>query len=111
VKANPPEYKYKLTYKIERITKKEMLEDPKRQDEGAADAFVFVSILYPPDGSLSTMIFARDGRNGKVLDDLEVFKVWTMIAKQLSESKSLSFNKQVFCQHVFKSIQQAIVGH
>jgi len=111
------EYKYQLKYKIIAVagswTKKQLIEE--NNDEiGGTDAAIFVSILYPPDGSLSVKTMTFDGRgcedkNPRHLADSELFKVWSMWAKVLSESKTLDEGRRSFASNVFERIRKQIV--
>lgn len=79
---------YFLTYKLERhidgLTREEV-----PADMGACDAGVFLSMIYPEDGSFSMAVVSMDGRTGEPVSDNELFKVWTLIAHRLAESSEL----------------------
>jgi len=74
------------------------------------DAFVYISILYPEDGSFRVEFQAADGRSGKLTDlsDIELFKVWTLLASRLSDSSELDQNRRYFCEEVFNVVKQVI---
>ncbi len=78
----------------------------KNQDDllGATHALFCASILYPPDGTLSVLFGSMDGRkpDGGELDDIEWFKVWTMLASRLATSKTLPEDKRQFAAVVFE---------
>lgn len=105
---------YKLLYKIEKPPAGVLASDVP-EGYGATDAVLLASILYPKDGSLSVMFLGADGRadgelSGKksVLDDAEMFKVWTFLTKRLSESKTLPEGRRQFCQYVWDTFHDAI---
>lgn len=86
-KGQLPPHDYRLMYS---------LPDPKaghfKQKEivdagmGGTDAYIYHSLLYPPDGSFSQYFDSFDGRNGgKALPDEEMFKVWMMMGQALSD--------------------------
>ena len=104
------DHKYRFTYSFEPHPDG-ILSDDIPNGHGACDAIVLGSIIYPEDGSLSTMVLSSDGRTGKDLDDNEIFKFWTVLAKQLSESKQLSEGKLALCIDVFRTVQKAILQH
>ena len=103
---------YRLVYHVqpypEGISRERIAKMQMEQDVGACDALLLVSILYPEDGSLSLQMVGCDGRTGKTLDDLELFKVWTMLAKHLSESETLSGVKKEYAGRVFTDISNAL---
>src|SRR6266498_1217518 len=106
-------YNYKLTYKLKKhpkgITKEKI-----PAGFGGCDAVLFCSMLYPPDGSFSVYFIGVDGRKeGKIqenLEDIEWFKVWTLLASRLANSKTLSPDKKNFCQETFESMRVKILG-
>lgn len=99
--------KYHLIYKTERkpegISKEEV---PK--GFGACHAMLMASIIYPPDGSYSVMFIGDDGRPGKdpTLSDKEWFKAWGMLAKRLSESKTLDDGRK----NLAAAVWEAFIG-
>ena len=102
-------YRYHLTYEIR--------PHPAGVDRGdipehcgASDALFVASILYPPDGSLSVMTSGLDGRTGEDLADLEVFKVFTLLAKRLAESETLTDEKREFAETIWRAVSAAIRG-
>jgi hypothetical protein len=106
-------YTYKLTYKLKKHPKgiaKENVPD----GFGGCDAVLFCSILYPPDGSFSVYFMGIDGRKeGKDfenLEDIEWFKVWTLLAGRLGNSKTLEKNRKNFCRETFESMRAKILG-
>jgi len=104
------EHKYKLKYdldtKVGEFTKEELEKD----DAGGTDALILVSLLYPEDGSFSTYFTTYDGRNeGKNLEDIEIFKFWSMLSKRLSESNTLSVKKKEIASMAFEMVRVVIL--
>lgn len=115
-------YNYKLTYKLKKHPTgivKEKIPD----GFGGCDAVLFCSILYPPDGSFSVYFLGMDGRKpGKGgskptedgseedLEDIEWFKVWTLLAARLGNSKTLEKNRKDFCRRTFESMRAKMLG-
>jgi hypothetical protein len=105
---------YKLLYKIEKPPAGVLASDVP-EGYGATDAILITSILYPKDGSLSVAFIGADGRadgelhdKKSVLDDAELFKVWTFLTKRLSESKTLPGGRRDFCQYVWDTFHEAM---
>jgi hypothetical protein len=44
------------------------------------------------------------------LEDIEWFKVWSMLTSRLADSKTLSAEKRLFCSTVFQALRQALVA-
>jgi len=105
--TEPEPYQYHLLYQLEPkpegVTKDEV---PKGY--GAADAAFILSCLYPPDGSFSLLVLSLDGRTSEPLDDMQLFKVWTMLAKRIADSETLSPTRKAFGDLVFKQVCAAI---
>lgn len=101
------DYKYHVTYKLEArpegLTKEEVPEG-----FGACDAGVFLSCLYPPDGSFSMLLCSLDGRTKAAMSDDEIFKVWSLLAHRLAKSTTLSENKRSFAEAVFDTFALAM---
>lgn len=107
----PYVHKYKMKYDLKpefgTFTASEV-EDAKAS---ATDALLCFSLLYPEDGSFSSYMFSVDGRNnGKPLDDDEVFKVWTLMAKRMADSRTLPPGKREFARQVFETYRAALLN-
>lgn len=100
---------YHLTYKItphpEGIAKEQV-----PAGDGACDALIVHSLIYPPDGSLSLLTTGTDGRHARDVSPNEMFKVWSLMSKELADNEQLSKNKRELCQIVFETICAAITG-
>lgn len=106
-------HKYKLLWKLDRRPEGVKKEDVP-EGFGACDAALFCSIIYPPDGGLSIYFIGVDGRKkGEIqenLEDVEWFKVWTLLASRLAESKTLAPDQKNFCQETFESMRVKLLG-
>jgi hypothetical protein len=104
---------YKLIYKMEKKPEGIVKEDIP-EGFGATDAMLLCSIIYPPDGSLSIYFIGVDGRKeGEIqenLEDVEWFKVWTLLASRLAASKTLRPDQKNFCQETFESMRVKLLG-
>jgi hypothetical protein len=106
-------HKYKLIYKLEKKPEGVTGEDIP-MGFGGCDAVLFCSLIYPPDGSFSVYFIGVDGRKeGEIqenLDDIEWFKVWTLLASRLAASKTLSPDKKNFARETFESMRVKLLG-
>ena len=103
-------HEYKIKFDFKREIGSFTADEIRGTDSGATDAFVFVSILYPKDGSYSMHFSSVDGRNnGEPLSDDELFKVWSLLSKRLSEG-DLSESKKQFVSSVWDAIKRAVLG-
>lgn len=99
---------YHVTYQI--TPHREGLEKEAVPDgQGAGDAVVILSVIYPPDGGLSLLVASHDGRTDTPLDDDEIFKLWVMLAHQLSESSTLGPGRRSLCAFVHEGV--LLAGH
>jgi len=80
------------------------------EGDGAATAVAILSMIYPPDGSFSLLVASLDGRTGETVSDKELWKVWTLMAKELSNSATLSPNKKELCALTFDIMRQGILS-
>jgi hypothetical protein len=106
-------YNYKLLYKMEKHPEG-IAKEKVPAGFGACDAVLFCSMLYPPDGSFSIYFIGVDGRkNGKDmenLEDIEWFKVWSLLASRLASSETLPPDKKNICREAFESVRIKILG-
>jgi len=105
----PTPYSYRLLWKLE-PRPEGVTPEQVPTGFGASDAAFLLSCLYPPDGSFSVLVMSMDGRTGAPLDDDELFKVWSMLAKRLSVSTTLSASKKDFAKQVFEVFCAAITS-
>jgi hypothetical protein len=102
-KARP----YYLTYVIE--PHPEGISREQVGVRGACDSAVFIGVRNRDDGSSSTAIAACDGRAGKDLDALEIFKAWGVLTHVLANHEQLSPAKRAFCSDVFERLRNALL--
>ena len=101
--------KYQLSAEAGEFSKEEL--EAGGDGTGGTDAFIFHSLLYPDDGSFSHASFSFDGRNGgKSLPADEIFKVWIMTAKSLTEMEDLSPAKKGLAEATFETFRAAMLG-
>jgi hypothetical protein len=106
------EHRYRISYDVVA----EMKPEGYSKDElwatgrGGTDAFFFLSMLSPADGSFSLAVASRDGFTGEEATDDELFKCWTLIAHRLAESTELSPGKRAFAEAVFAEVRRVVAG-
>lgn len=106
-------HRYKMQYKAvhlpEGITGEQARADA-MEGLGSCDAMLLASIIYPEDGTLSILFIGYDGRTNAELEDIEWFKVWTMLTSRLANSKTLSAEKRTFCSTVFEAFRTEMLA-
>jgi hypothetical protein len=102
------EHRYPLSYTLKREDPPLTKDQIDTNEIGASDAVVILSMIYPEDGSFSLAIDSLDGRTGDEVTDNELWKVWTMMASRLAESKTLSESKRSLAQELFACVATAI---
>lgn len=104
------EARYRLTWSAE-VHPEGLTPERVPDGRGACDAMLFASIIYPPDGSMSVQMLGVDGRRSdRELQDGEWFKVWSQLAKTLSESKELPMGECQLCRYVFEIVREAVLA-
>ena len=112
---DPTEHLYRMNYRLvprpEGFDKAEAMRLVEEEDLGSCDAVLVASIIRNPDGSSSTGIFSADGDNdGKELTAIEQFKVWSLMAHQLSNTPELGEGQRMLCAETFEIIRAAVLG-
>jgi len=106
------QHPYRLSYDISAhptgITKSEA--DTTIPERGLSDAMIIISMVYPLDGSLSTAVMSKDGRTDQPLDDIEIFKAWTMLAAGLASSPTLGEGKRLLAELVIGAVRALVTG-
>ena len=105
------EHQYSIRYRIEAGKFKD---SDAEGNEGLTDSLVLISIIYPGDGSSSTLILSADGRNitGKDLGPLPVidsFKAWSMMANSLMSNHELPKRLREICETAFSAVQEIVL--
>lgn len=77
-------HKYRLKYRFDAEVGSFDKSEARTKDDGLSDALVLFSLIYPGTGEFSQMFVSKDGRTGKNLADKELFKVWVLLGKTLS---------------------------
>lgn len=84
------EHKYSLRYLLEHEAKKHGFEKKDASEaQGLCDAYLFISILRPKDGSYLEYSFSHDGETDKELTDRDLFKHFGLLTMKLSRSEEL----------------------
>lgn len=101
-----PPYKYHLIYRLE-AHPDGILPDDIPEGHGGCDAGIFMSLLFPPDGSYSFLVMPKDGRTGKDgkpgdLDIKEEFKAWHMWSLALAKKLPRGHGRQRVAQISFE---------
>lgn len=106
---------YRLWQSPEGVTEQQLRDDKVNwqgenvgKSVGAADAFIITSIILPPDGSYSQVVYSADGRTGQKLPPAELWKAWAVMAAQLAKNEDLSSAKRELCQVVWDSVVAAM---
>ena len=91
-------------------TLEEIMKDKAENEEiGACDAFIFTSIIRPPEGGISMQLHGVDGQlPSKQLASSEVFKIWSMMSSTLAEDVELPEWQRFVCMDAFKKVCQMI---
>jgi hypothetical protein len=103
--------KFHLIYQIT-PQQEGLLAEEVPDDHGACDACVFMSGVYPPDGSLSVHTFSIDGRapGRTAMSSAEMWKYWWLLAGMLSKDKTLAPHKRELSGMVVEVIRSALLG-
>jgi hypothetical protein len=111
-------YRYRLSYTID--WKAEPGEDPQQPgitkealaaaERGGADALVWVSILYPPDGSYSVAYHSLDGATNDELSAAEMFKMATTLLVGLGQRNDATPELRDLCEGVRRMITTLMKG-
>jgi hypothetical protein len=103
-------HKYKLRYKFDCEHGDFSLDQIKKNEYGGCDAFMFASIIYPDDGSLSMQFTSRDGRNeNKNLEVGDLFKVWMQLGFLLVQ-KGLGGWQGALVKETIEWVRENITG-
>lgn len=109
---------YALKYKISFDTnnnngfKKREVEDFTKDDPdtGAADALLLYSIIKPKSGEFSIAMLSVDGQNeGKPLSEIDLFKVWSLMASSLSKQAKHEWQRFI-AEEAFNKVRQVIAS-
>lgn len=96
-------YKLKYTLRTGKFKRNELNED---EDSGACDAIVIHSIVYHENAWRDEAIFGI--KNGKPIEDDEIFISWINMTHHLSKSKTLPESKKAFAKLVFEYVKEAL---
>lgn len=80
-------------------------------DVGFTDALVLSSLLFPPDGSFSSMVIDYDGRDhGDRVPTIDMFKAFMHFARTLGLRGDLEQSRRDFCWDVWNDIMESMFG-
>jgi hypothetical protein len=107
------ETRYYITYEVhhhpEGLTKQQVM--AMGPNVGGTHKFLLWSIMDTPEGGSSQMAVAVDGTkpDAPMLTDEEIFKQWTIMAKNLSERLPAGSRKDL-TKMVFETVQKAVLA-
>jgi len=111
------EHLYYLNYRLDARPDGFGREEAKALTEeglGSCDGMFLAPIIWPEDEGgnthSSTQLMSMDGRTGEELSAHELFSVWSMMSKMLSEHPDLDPGRKEFTSHVFEAIRAAVLG-
>ena len=80
--------RYRLDLEAGRFTKADA---DRAKNQSLCDACIFVSILYPEDGSYAALLRGKDARSGALRDlsPKELWKFWLTVGAMLSKHAEL----------------------
>ena len=100
-------HKYSIKYKIEEgLFRKD---DINSSEFGGCDAMIIHSLMFPEDGSRGEIIFGI-GQYGKDLENIEFFKSWSGMAKNISEMTDIPMWQRMMATRVFQDVKHIIAG-
>ncbi len=76
---------------------------------GACDAILLVSILHTAEGGVSYAFVGADGKEKRDLTPTEMFKIWAVLAHELSEMPDLGEGRKQLASMVHETIKTAIM--
>ena len=102
------EHPYKIAYRVYHQPNGATKEFLKEHEFGGCDDIILISIVKTLEGDTSTAFLSMRGSDGNPLPDDEIFKAWVLMAKNLSESKTLSMATKLLCKTIFKTVSDAL---
>lgn len=103
----PYHLKYYLNYKSGKFTKED-LDNECNDYLGGTDALLLISIIKA-DGGFSIALMGHDGETDAELRDIDLFKVWSLMAQRLVESTTLSVTHKEIARATFETIRNLIL--
>lgn len=100
--------KYPITYHVERHPDGLTVEEVKSRDRGGCDEVMIIAVVRRDDGWTDTIMLSMEGRTGEPSSDEEWFKAWTLLAKNLAESKTLGEGRRLLAANVFELVRRAM---
>lgn len=105
------DHNYKVKWNVTHgdYSKKYAKEQSEIEDCGFCDAFAFVSIVYPEDGSASFLPMGMS-QDGTAMEGPEWFKVWCILAHQLSEDMEIGPERMKIASEAFEKIRELVLS-
>lgn len=104
------ERRYRMTYSLHPHPEGLTVDEVRTSKEGGGcDAVLLASLIYPEDGSFSCLFVGKDGRTGSNLQDVEWFKVWTLLASRLARSETLGPGHRQLAQACFDLVRDVMM--
>lgn len=100
------EHKYKQMWDV--TTGQFTKEQIKEAKKGGCDELGIISVINPPDGSLSVKFIGVD-ENGKDWDHNKWFKMWALCAAMLKDSKELDQFRRELALMAHEGVRQVIM--
>lgn len=102
--------KYHVTYQID-FHPEGLEREQVPEDRGAGDSVFFASVIYEEDGSESFAFMSVDGRaaDRAPLESRELFKIWVLLARNLSHADTLSESGKDLCRAVFEHVRDGVL--
>ena len=107
---------YHLTYKFdhhpEALSKEEAMKiTGGGENGGACDAALFISIMLPEDGGMSTLFIDVDGRTGEELSPAVMFQLWVLMASKIAEDPDSSDAARQMAGGVFNHVKDMVAAN
>jgi hypothetical protein len=77
--------------------------------QGLCDMLLLFSINEDDSGNRSTMTMSQGG-DGKELNDMELFKAWSLMAHNLAKSTTIGAGRKDLAKQVFEIVRENITG-
>ncbi len=100
------QHKYKQMWDV--TTGEYTVEQLKEAKKGGCDELGIVSVINPPDGSLSVKFIGIDEKGNDWTDD-QWFKMWALLAAHLKNSKTLPQFKRELTLMAHEGVRQVIM--
>ena len=97
--------KYKIKYDIGEWDGGEI----RAQGAGGTDAMLVASVVRSEDGGSNTAFISVDGSTGEDMMGVEIFKVFTCLAHELSKRRDIPSWQQTLASQTFEAVRAVIL--